>query len=364
MERRDGRTTCAACHTAQLNYKGKQIRIDGGIANRFDFMAYMPPLTSDASDLDRRGKVRSPGGANRCVEFRRQERIAQALCERRRAGALLSHHAAATPTAWGPGRMMPHFDLNRLTTTNPRFRRTCPPPGASQNPLPLEFPAGDVDAMERVTQDPILRNYGETMGVYLSIDLRSKTPEEGLFDSAAASSISRRSRMRCGAWRRPNGRKMCWARSTARRPPGKALFVTNCAGCHNSYPYTWTEPNKYGKRFIQVGLVPEIRGYRHAADVRPEAVHDHRSVERPIAAAVQGQGSYRRLFSREPSLGKSRKGTGATQTERSADPICMAFANSRCHLHHRTTTRRRRATGCGPRRHSCITVRYPIFTRC
>ena len=38
---------------------------------------------------------------------------------------------------------------------------------------------------------------------------------------------------------------------------GKALFATNCASCHNSYPYTWTAPNKYGKRFIEVGLVPQ-----------------------------------------------------------------------------------------------------------
>ena len=38
---------------------------------------------------------------------------------------------------------------------------------------------------------------------------------------------------------------------------GKALFMTYCASCHNAYPYTWTAPNKYGKRFIQVGLVPQ-----------------------------------------------------------------------------------------------------------
>jgi hypothetical protein len=35
------------------------------------------------------------------------------------------------------------------------------------------------------------------------------------------------------------------------------LFAENCARCHNSYPYTWTEANKYGKRFIEVGLIPE-----------------------------------------------------------------------------------------------------------
>ncbi len=38
---------------------------------------------------------------------------------------------------------------------------------------------------------------------------------------------------------------------------GKALFATHCASCHNSYPYTWTAPNKYGTRFLEVGLVPK-----------------------------------------------------------------------------------------------------------
>jgi hypothetical protein len=38
---------------------------------------------------------------------------------------------------------------------------------------------------------------------------------------------------------------------------GKALFVENCASCHNVWPYTWTEANKYGKRYLLVGLVPQ-----------------------------------------------------------------------------------------------------------
>ena len=38
---------------------------------------------------------------------------------------------------------------------------------------------------------------------------------------------------------------------------GKVLFATNCAACHNSYPYTWTPTNKYGKRFLEVGLIPQ-----------------------------------------------------------------------------------------------------------
>ena len=38
--------TCAACHNAQLNYKGKKIRVDGGVGNTFDFVAYIGALSS------------------------------------------------------------------------------------------------------------------------------------------------------------------------------------------------------------------------------------------------------------------------------------------------------------------------------
>jgi hypothetical protein len=38
---------------------------------------------------------------------------------------------------------------------------------------------------------------------------------------------------------------------------GKARFVEYCASCHNVWPYRWTEPNKYGKSYILVGLTPQ-----------------------------------------------------------------------------------------------------------
>src|SRR6185369_4328226 len=38
--------TCAACHNAQLNYKGRKIRIDGGVGNTFDFVAYIGALNN------------------------------------------------------------------------------------------------------------------------------------------------------------------------------------------------------------------------------------------------------------------------------------------------------------------------------
>ena len=65
-------------------------------------------------------------------------------------------------------------------------------------------------------------------------------------------------------WRLPSGRKRYSARSTARKLPRvRRCFASNCASCHNLIPIRWTEPNKYGKRFVEVGLVPQaIHGYR------------------------------------------------------------------------------------------------------
>ena len=52
--------------------------------------------------------------------------------------------------------------------------------------------------------------------------------------------------------------RSAWERSTARRPTrARRCSSAICAGCHNAWPYTWTEPNKYGKRFVRVGLVPQ-----------------------------------------------------------------------------------------------------------
>lgn len=56
---------------------------------------------------------------------------------------------------------------------------------------------------------------------------------------------------------------------------GKALFVELCASCHNVWPRRWSEPNKYGKRFVLVGLVPQSyvgTDRAQAKAIRPFAV--------------------------------------------------------------------------------------------
>ena len=96
------------------------------------------------------------------------------------------------------------------------------------------------------------------MGVYMPIDLTSKSPAEGLFESNAAIPELQRvenllSRLAPPSWPEDVFGKIDRDKAKA----GKALFMEYCASCHNAWPYRWTDPNKYGKRFILVGLTPQ-----------------------------------------------------------------------------------------------------------
>ena len=167
--------------------------------------------------------------------------------------------AAVSPTPWGPGRAdCLTMIMNRLMAVETGIHENMSTPSA---PVKIPFLWNATQATWTQwggwAQDPLLRNYGETLGVELPMDLRSKTPEQGLFESAAA--ILNLQKLEDTLWllappKWPEEVLGKIDRQKAAR--GKILFADNCAGCHNSYPYTWTEPNKYGKRFLQVGLLP------------------------------------------------------------------------------------------------------------
>ena len=168
--------------------------------------------------------------------------------------------ALVTPSPWGPARMDAiGLIVNRLVSVQPNIpERTGLHRSHRPNRLSLESPQGSWTQWRAVQQDPINRNLTETMGVFMPLDLTSKTPEEGLFDSNAAILNLEKiedalTRLAPPKWPEDIFGKI--DREKAKK--GEALFATNCAKCHNSYPYTWTEPNKYGKRFIEVGLVPQ-----------------------------------------------------------------------------------------------------------
>ena len=252
---------CAACHNTQLTYQGKQIRIDGGVANNFDLMAYIYALDdalqatlTDTAKFDRLAARLEASSPEANSELRKRFESEAAIVHVYRTRTLL------TPAPWGPARLDAiALIVNRLTSVQSDLPENWSTPLAPTKPPFLwNAPQGTWTQWRGVQQDPIKRNLTETMGVFMPMDLRSKTPEEGLFDSNAAilnlvKIEGLLNHLAPPQWPEDVLGKI--DRNKAQK--GKALFAANCASCHNSYPYTWTQPNKYGKRFLQVGLIPE-----------------------------------------------------------------------------------------------------------
>jgi cytochrome c5 len=253
--------TCALCHNTQLYYKGKTVRIDGGVGNHLDFMAYIYALDAalqetlnDPAKFDRLAARVGATSADTKSDLRKRiEPQAQDV-------HFYSTRVVVAPYPWGPSRMDAiSLIVNRLTSVLPQIPENWSTPIAPTKPPFLwNAPQGSWTQWRAVQQDPIKRNLTETMGVYMPIDLVSKTPEEGLFSSNAMllnleTIEGMLSRLAPPKWPEEVFGKIDHAKANE----GAVVFAQYCATCHNSYPYTWTQANKYGKRFIEVGMVPE-----------------------------------------------------------------------------------------------------------
>ena len=180
--------TCALCHNTQLYYKGKTVRIDGGVGNHLDFMAYIYALDAalqetlnDPAKFDRLAARVGATSADTKSDLRKRiEPQAQDV-------HFYSTRVVVAPYPWGPSRMDAiSLIVNRLTSVLPQIPENWSTPIAPTKPPFLwNAPQGSWTQWRAVQQDPIKRNLTETMGVFMPIDLVSKTPEEGLFSSNA-----------------------------------------------------------------------------------------------------------------------------------------------------------------------------------
>ena len=271
--------TCAACHNTDLFYQGKRVRIDGGVGNHFDIEGYLSALDDalqetlkDSAKFDRlagRMNVSNPEAKN---ELRKRFEEAADRVHNYRTRVLV------TPYPWGPSRMDAiGLIVNRVTSIAPNIPENWSAPLAPTKPPFLwNSPQGTWTQWRGVQQDPINRNLTETMGVYMSMNLTADSPQHGLYDSNARLKNLEQIEDWLDHLAPPKWPEEVLGKiNRAKAARGKQLFARHCAGCHNSYPYTWTEPNKYGKRFLEVGLVPEkIVGTdpMQFEDVRPYAL--------------------------------------------------------------------------------------------
>jgi hypothetical protein len=253
--------TCAACHNTELFYKGKRIRIDGGVGNHFDIEAYLEALNSamqatltDSAKFDRLAARVGASSSDAKSELRKRfEFFANNVHD-------YNSRVLVTPYPWGPSRMDAiALIVNRVTSVAPEIPQNWITPLAPTKPPFLwNSPQGTWTQWRGVQQDPIERNLIETMGVYMPMDLTAKSPKEGLYDSNARLKNLEEIEGWLDNLAPPKWPEEVFGKiDRAKAAHGKQLFESRCAECHNSYPYTWTAPNKYGKRFLEVGLVPQ-----------------------------------------------------------------------------------------------------------
>jgi hypothetical protein len=252
---------CAVCHEEKWNYKGKRIRIEGAIAHTFDFQAYIRALDNalqatlaDEAKFDRLAGRLASSSADAKNKLRgRFEREAARV-------HAYAPRTSVTPYPWGPGR------LDALTLINDRVTSVLTGIGENWStpiapvkpPFLWNAPQGLWTQWAAVIQDPIYRNLSETLGVFLPIDLSSRSRAEGLFQSAARVAELERVENQLARLAPPSWPEDVFGKiDRAKARTSQALFVEYCASCHNAWPYRWTEANKYGKRFVLVGLVPQ-----------------------------------------------------------------------------------------------------------
>jgi hypothetical protein len=252
--------TCAACHSSQLRYKGKLIRIEGGGNNAIDMQRLTRGLDdalratlTDPAKFDR--LARKLGASSPDAKDKLRKR-AESEAERVHDYATRS---TLTRYPWGPGRMDALaliFDraLGTLQGIPENLTVAVAP---TKPPFVWNAPHGLWTQWRGTVQDPIKRNVQESIGVYLALDLSSKSPAEGLFQSAVPILDLGRAEDQLQRLAPPSWPEDLFGKiDRDKAKVGKAVFVERCASCHNVWPYRWTEPNKYGKRYVLVGLTP------------------------------------------------------------------------------------------------------------
>ena len=237
--------TCAACHTSELSYKGQKIRIEGGSNHALDFAGYIAALDRalaatqrDAAKFDRTvARMKVTDAAARTALRKDLDEAAEVV------HTYITRDAAmATPS--GPGRMdamtLIHTRVVAGATGIPENWEAALAP--AKPPFLWNAPQSAWVQWSGFASDPLFRNATESMGVFTRLDLRSPTPEQGLFDSTVdirGQLVIEDLLRRLAPPKWPEDVFGPIDRAKAAR--GRELFVENCSACHSTYPHRWRD---------------------------------------------------------------------------------------------------------------------------
>lgn len=247
--------TCAACHTAEISYRDKRLRIDGG-ASLGDFESFMRRLLAafgaTLGEPDKFERFAKAVGAEDPVSLRAAvEAYAQRL-SRLNAGN-------ATETPYGHGRIDAFGHILNAVVADALGRpdNLRPPDAPVSVPFLWTTPHQRYVQWNGVATNPYGRNVGEVMGVFGDIvvdpasplPVRSSALGQNLF--ALENWVAE---LKPPAW----PADVFGAPDPGLVEKGKTLYVAHCSGCHGGPAYRYTDASvNPRRRLIDVRMVSQ-----------------------------------------------------------------------------------------------------------
>lgn len=255
--------TCAACHTSEINYGDKTLRINGGPAQS-DFPAFMNNLskalaatTHDDAKLTRFAKKIIPeAGYN---ETEKEALKAQLAAYTLWLNGYIDINYGGLTTPYGYGRLDAFGAiLNRVTSTLLEIPSNGTPANA-----PVSYPfLWNTSQLAWVqwngsVSNHIGRNVGEVSGVFAHTILKTDNENERFYSSAKIDNLFRLEQY-MAKLDSPKWDSHLPAIDQDKAEKGKELYASNCVGCHgirdDKGQFPMTKPNAVGKQFIQIHM--------------------------------------------------------------------------------------------------------------
>jgi len=266
---------CAACHTGQINYKGKGIIIEGGEA-MINVTAFQDKISISLAGLllkprkfnafAERVLKEDNNAHNR--EVLKEELTAFAEKGAKLSNALVNQHLSQVEEGFGRvdalsriGNIVFGVDLEQYKN----LRAIAAP--VSYPPI-WTVPWFDWAQYNGSIRQPMVRNVGEALGVQAALNL---TEEAKLFDSsvhvdnlAAIEKLLEGDKPLQGLKAPKYPEELLGEINTALAEKGAGLYKELCQSCHlppvNSEEILtdnyWEQPNKYGKRYLKTHNIP------------------------------------------------------------------------------------------------------------
>lgn len=251
---------CAACHTGEIQSKGKTIIIDGGKTNTFDIVIWMRSLAASLEST-----LNSPAQFDAMITRMKARGPVDVEDVRRRLKADLDNvqrynkEGFAVPHSPGPGRMDAiNVIQNVFLSMSPQIPDNRRPVDAPVK-VPFLWNSSQSAWVEwsGIASNPFSRNFGEALTVFTRLDTSKTSTEPTRYDSTVDTKalidleeLARK--LTPPQWPEALLGKL----DRARVARGAALFEKNCSECHNRYPYRWTDVRQQNKRMMANALVP------------------------------------------------------------------------------------------------------------